>query len=237
MRSHYCGQVDESLIGQEVDVCGWVHRRRDHGGVIFIDLRDREGLLQVVFDPDRAEIFAEAERIRSEYVLRGQGPGPRQRPRARSIPNMRTGQVEVLAHELEILNRSETPPFHHDEQANEELRLTYRYLDLRREDMLGNLRLRHKVTRAHARISRRPRIRRRRNADADARHARRRARLHRAEPHQSGQVFCVAAVAANLQAAADDVRASIATTRSCAASATKTCAPIVSPSSRSSISR
>ncbi len=147
MRSHYCGQVDQSLIGEEVSVCGWVHRRRDHGGVIFIDLRDREGLLQVVFDPDRAEIFAEAERIRSEYVLAVKGL-VRARPEGTVNPNMPTGQVEVLAHELEVLNRSETPPFHHDEQANEELRLKHRYLDLRRENMLGNLRLRHKVTMA-----------------------------------------------------------------------------------------
>ncbi len=147
MRSHYCGQVDESLIGQDISVCGWVHRRRDHGGVIFIDLRDREGLLQIVFDPDRPEIFAEAERIRGEYVLAVKGL-VRQRPEGTINPNMATGQVEVLANELTVLNRSETPPFHHDEQANEELRLKYRYLDLRRDDMLNNLRLRHKVTMA-----------------------------------------------------------------------------------------
>jgi len=147
MRSHYCGQVDETLIGEEISVCGWVHRRRDHGGVIFVDLRDREGLLQIVFDPDRPEIFAEAERIRSEFVLAVKGK-VRQRPEGTINPNMRTGQVEVLAHELVTLNDSETPPFHHDEQANEELRLKYRYLDLRRENMLGNLRLRHAVTRA-----------------------------------------------------------------------------------------
>ena len=145
MRSHYCGEIDESLIGQEIEVCGWVHRRRDHGGVIFIDLRDREGLLQVVFDPDRAEIFAEAERIRSEYVLKIKGL-VRPRPDGTVNPNMRTGQIEVLAHELTTLNKSETPPFHHDEQANEDIRLKYRYLDLRRENMLGNLMLRHKVT-------------------------------------------------------------------------------------------
>ena len=147
MRSHYCGELNESLVGQEVEVCGWVHRRRDHGGVIFIDLRDREGLLQVVFDPDRAAIFAEAERIRSEYVLKVKGL-VRPRPEGTVNPNMRTGQVEVLAHELETLNKSETPPFHHDEQANEDIRLKYRYLDLRRENMLGNLMLRHKVTAA-----------------------------------------------------------------------------------------
>ena len=147
MRSHYCGEVDEALIGEEIAVCGWVHRRRDHGGVIFVDLRDREGLLQVVFDPDRPEIFAEAERIRSEYVLAVKGK-VRQRPEGTINPNMKTGQVEVLAHELVTLNDAETPPFHHDESANEELRLKYRYLDLRRENMLGNLRLRHAVTRA-----------------------------------------------------------------------------------------
>ena len=147
MRTHYCGQVDESQIGEEISVCGWVHRRRDHGGVIFVDLRDREGLLQVVFDPDRAEIFAEAERIRGEFVLAVKGK-VRQRPEGTINPSMKTGQVEVLAHELVTLNDSETPPFHHDENANEELRLKYRYLDLRREEMLGNLRLRHAVTRA-----------------------------------------------------------------------------------------
>jgi aspartyl-tRNA synthetase len=147
MRSNYCGQVDQALIGSEVSVCGWVHRRRDHGGVIFIDLRDREGLLQIVFDPDRAEIFAQAERIRSEYVLAVKGL-VRERPEGTVNPNMPTGQVEVLVHELEILNRSETPPFHHDEHAGEELRLKYRYLDLRREDMMSNLLLRHKVTKA-----------------------------------------------------------------------------------------
>jgi aspartyl-tRNA synthetase len=147
MRSHYCGQVDESLIGEEISVTGWVHRRRDHGGVIFVDLRDREGLLQVVFDPDTPEIFAEAERIRGEYVLAVKGK-VRPRPEGTVNPNMATGKVEVLARELTTLNDSETPPFHHDEQANEELRLKYRYLDLRRESMLANLRLRHRVTQA-----------------------------------------------------------------------------------------
>ncbi len=147
MRSHYCGQINESQIGEEVSVCGWVHRRRDHGGVIFVDLRDREGLLQVVFDPDRPEIFAEAERIRGEYVLAVKGK-VRARPEGTVNKNMPTGQIEVLAHELTTLNDAETPPFHQDESVNEELRLKYRYLDLRRESMLGNLRLRHAVTRA-----------------------------------------------------------------------------------------
>ena len=147
MRSHYCGEISEALLGEEIEVCGWVHRRRDHGGVIFIDLRDREGLLQVVFDPDRAGIFELAERIRSEFVLRVKGL-VRARPEGTVNPNMRTGKIEVLARELEVLNKSETPPFHHDEQANEDIRLKYRYLDLRREKMLGNLMLRHKVTMA-----------------------------------------------------------------------------------------
>jgi len=147
MRSHYCGNVGESLIGRQVAVVGWVHRRRDHGGVIFVDLRDREGLLQVVFDPDRPEIFAQAERLRGEYVLAVNG-SVRHRPEGTVNPNMATGSVELVAEELTTLNASVTPPFHHDEQANEELRLKYRYLDLRREPMLANLRLRHRVTQA-----------------------------------------------------------------------------------------
>ncbi len=147
MRSHYCGQVDDSLIGDDISVAGWVHRRRDHGGVIFVDLRDREGLLQVVFDPDTPDIFAEAERIRGEYVLAVKGL-VRPRPEGTVNPNMVTGKVEVLARELTTLSDSETPPFHHDEHANEELRLKYRYLDLRRGSMLENLRLRHRVTQA-----------------------------------------------------------------------------------------
>ena len=147
MRSHYCGQVDESLIGQTITVTGWVHRRRDHGGVIFVDLRDREGLLQVVFDPDDPAMFAEAERIRGEFVLAVTGK-VRPRPEGTVNPNMATGQVELLAGNLETLNDSATPPFHQDEHANEELRLKYRYLDLRRKEMLDNLRLRHRVTQA-----------------------------------------------------------------------------------------
>jgi len=147
MRSHYCGQVNETLIGQEVTVTGWVHRRRDHGGVIFIDLRDREGLLQVVFDPDRPEMFAEAERLRGEYVLAVRGT-VRERPQGTVNPNMSTGRVELYAAELTVLNASLTPPFHHDEASNEELRLKYRYLDLRRAPMLANLRLRHRTTQA-----------------------------------------------------------------------------------------
>lgn len=147
MRSHYCGQVNEHLSGQEVSVAGWVHRRRDHGGVIFVDLRDREGLLQIVFDPDAKEVFANAERLRSEYCVRIRGL-VRPRPGSTANANLASGQVELLARELEILSRSETPPFHHDEATNEELRLKYRYLDLRRDVMQQRLRLRHRVTQA-----------------------------------------------------------------------------------------
>ena len=147
MRSHYCGQVDEKLIGQTVEVAGWVHRRRDHGGIIFVDLRDREGLLQVVFDPDAAEVFREAERLRNEFVIRVKGR-VRERPSGTVNPNLASGRVEVLAAELELLNRSEPLPFQLDEQVGEEVRLKYRYLDLRREVMSQRLRLRHKITRA-----------------------------------------------------------------------------------------
>jgi len=147
MRSHYCGHVNRAEIGRSVTVAGWVHRRRDHGGVIFIDLRDREGLLQVVFDPDLAEMFKEAERLRSEYVLVVEGL-VRPRPEGTVNKNLASGEVEVLAKKLTVLAKAKTPPFHHDEPVSEELRLKYRYLDLRREPMLNNLRLRHAVTRA-----------------------------------------------------------------------------------------
>jgi aspartyl-tRNA synthetase len=147
MRSHYCGHVNRALVGREVTVAGWVHRRRDHGGVIFIDLRDREGLLQVVFDPDSADMFKEAERLRSEFVLAVEGR-VRERPAGTINPNLPTGEVELLATKLTVLAKAKTPPFHHDEPVSEELRLRYRYLDLRREPMMRNLRLRHAVTRA-----------------------------------------------------------------------------------------
>jgi aspartyl-tRNA synthetase len=146
MRTHYCGQVNASQDGQEVEVAGWVHRRRDHGGVIFIDLRDREGLLQVVCDPDTKELFAAAERVRSEFVLSIKGR-VRPRPEGTVNPNMPSGEIEVLATELTILNVAETPPFHHDENPHEDLRLQYRYLDLRREEMTQRMQLRHQVTR------------------------------------------------------------------------------------------
>ena len=147
MRTHYCGDVGESSIGQVITVAGWAQRRRDHGGVIFVDLRDRHGLLQVVFDPDRADVFAMAERVRNEYVLKVTGL-VRARPAGTANVNLKSGQVELLCHELEILNRSEPLPFQLDEAVNEEVRLRFRYLDLRREEMRERLILRHRITRA-----------------------------------------------------------------------------------------
>jgi aspartyl-tRNA synthetase len=147
MRSHYCGQVDDKLIGQEVTVAGWVNRRRDHGGVIFIDLRDREGLLQIVFDPDAAAMFKEAERLRSEFVVKVKGH-VRERPAGTINANLASGRVELLAQEIEVLNRSEPLPFQLDETVGEEVRLKYRYLDLRRDVMNQRLRLRHRITKS-----------------------------------------------------------------------------------------
>jgi aspartyl-tRNA synthetase len=147
MRSHYCGEVNERLVGSTVSVAGWVHRRRDHGGVIFVDLRDRSGLLQIVFDPDAPDVFAEAERVRGEWVLRVQGT-VRPRPEGTVNPNLASGKVELLATSIEVLNRSEPLPFQLDEEVREEMRLKYRYVDLRRDVMQHRLRLRHAVTRA-----------------------------------------------------------------------------------------
>src|SRR5215213_859999 len=148
MRTHYCGSVDERLIGQEVTVAGWVHRRRDHGGVIFVDLRDREGLVQVVFNPEAAEVFKEAERLRNEFVISVRGR-IRARPGATANVNLATGKVELVAQHVELLNRSEPLPFQlDDESVSEEVRLRYRYLDLRRDVMSQRLRLRHRLTRA-----------------------------------------------------------------------------------------
>lgn len=147
MRSHYCGLLRSADIDQTVTLCGWVDRRRDHGGVIFLDLRDREGIVQVVFDPDTEEHFATADRVRSEYVLKVTG-----RVRARGEgtvnPNMATGDIEVLGKEIEVLNSAETPPFQLDEHTavGEEVRLRYRYMDLRRPEMQQRLLLRSRVT-------------------------------------------------------------------------------------------
>ncbi|MEX0730535.1 MAG: aspartate--tRNA ligase [Aquisalimonadaceae bacterium] len=146
MRTHYCGQVTEEYLNGTVELCGWVHRRRDHGGVIFIDLRDREGLVQVVFDPDNPETFALAERVRGEYVLRVTGR-VRRRPAGTENATMLTGQIEVFGQSLEILNTAKTPPFQlDDDDVGEDVRLRYRYIDLRRPEMQARLRTRARVT-------------------------------------------------------------------------------------------
>ncbi|WP_373095854.1 aspartate--tRNA ligase [Zhongshania sp.] len=147
MRSHYCGSLSSENIDQEVTLCGWVDRRRDHGGVIFLDMRDREGIVQVVFDPDTEEHFRTADRVRGEYVLRIRGR-VRARAGATVNANMKTGEIEVLGKELEILNESETPPFQLDDHTNvgEDVRLRYRYLDLRRPQIADKLRLRARIT-------------------------------------------------------------------------------------------
>jgi len=145
MRSHYCGDLNLSHVGQSVTLCGWAHRRRDHGGVIFVDLRDRHGLAQVVFDPDNAAAFGVAESVRSEFVLRVTGT-VRKRPAGTENPHLPTGQIEVAAGTVEILNKSEPLPFQLDEaELGETVRLKYRYLDLRRDHMRRNILLRHKL--------------------------------------------------------------------------------------------
>lgn len=147
MRSHYCGLIRPSHIDETVTLCGWVDRRRDHGGVIFLDLRDREGIVQVVFDPDTQEHFETADRVRSEYVLKVTGR-VRSRSEATKNPSMATGEIEVLGKEIEVLNSAETPPFQLDEHTSvgEDVRLRYRYMDLRRPEMQQKLRLRSQVT-------------------------------------------------------------------------------------------
>ncbi|RMD69451.1 MAG: aspartate--tRNA ligase, partial [Gammaproteobacteria bacterium] len=146
MRTHYCGELNASHIGQEVALCGWVHRHRDHGGVIFIDLRDREGIVQVVCDPQHPESFQVGEKVRSEFVLRIEGQ-VRRRPEGTENPHIPTGEIEVLAQRAEILNASLPPPFPIEDQdeASEAVRLKYRYLDLRRPKMLERIRMRARI--------------------------------------------------------------------------------------------
>ncbi|MGZ8227325.1 MAG: aspartate--tRNA ligase [Methylococcaceae bacterium] len=148
MRTHKCGELNTQQLGETVSICGWVHRRRDHGGVIFIDLRDRAGLVQVVVDPDVADTFAIAEHVRSEYVLKITGI-VRHRPEGTTNANMHSGEIEILAKNIEVLNESETPPFpiESDIEVNEELRLRYRYIDLRRSAMQEKMKVRRDVTR------------------------------------------------------------------------------------------
>jgi aspartyl-tRNA synthetase len=146
MRTHYCGELNQQHIDQQISVCGWVNRRRDHGGVIFVDLRDKKGMLQVVFDPDDAAMFSDAETLRNEFVLRVEGK-LRLRPEGTENPEMETGEVELLAQKLEILNASETPPFQLDEEdVHDDNRLRYRYIDLRRPEMQYRMQLRARVT-------------------------------------------------------------------------------------------
>jgi len=152
MRTHYCGVVNAAHLDQTVTLCGWAHRRRDHGGVIFIDLRDREGLVQVVCDPDRKDTFATAERIRNEFVLKITGM-VRRRPEGTANPNLTSGEIEVLAQDIEILNHAATPPFQLDEDnLSENVRLTHRVIDLRRPQMQKNMMLRYKVAMAFRRF-------------------------------------------------------------------------------------
>ena len=148
MRTHKCGELNKDNLGESVALCGWVHKRRDHGGVIFIDLRDREGLVQVVFNPETADTFAIAESVRSEYVLRVEGT-VRDRLEGTVNPNMATGEIEVLVNHIEVLNESETPPFpiESEIEVNEEMRLRYRYIDLRKTSMLEKMKVRRDVTR------------------------------------------------------------------------------------------
>ena len=145
MRSHFCGLLNESLVNSSVILCGWVHRRRDHGGVIFVDLRDREGIIQIVFNPQIGQAFATAERVRNEFVLRVEGK-VYLRPSGTENADLPTGKIEVLAEHLDILNASEALPFQLDENVGEETRLRFRYLDLRRPQMFAHLKLRAQVT-------------------------------------------------------------------------------------------
>ena len=145
MSTHYCGELNSSHIDQEIELCGWVHRRRDHGGVIFLDLRDRTGLAQIVFDPDRAEPFSIADLIRNEFVIKITGK-VRNRPEGTINTDLTTGEIEVLGYSIEVLNKSKTPPIQiDDEHVHDDIKLRYRYIDLRRPLMQKNLQLRSRV--------------------------------------------------------------------------------------------
>ncbi len=147
VRTGYCEEVGTKTIGESVIVAGWVHRRRDHGGVIFVDLRDTSGLLQLVFNPEDKELFQQAEKIRNEFVISVSGL-VRDRPEGTINSEMPTGAIEILVNDMSVLNASLTPPFHHDENANEDTRLKYRYLDLRRSEMADKLKIRHNIVRS-----------------------------------------------------------------------------------------
>jgi len=147
MRTDYCGKVSIVNVDETITVAGWVHRRRDHGGVIFVDLRDTTGLIQLVFDPEHHDLFSEAEKLRGEFVLSASG-NIRRRPEGTINPELPTGEVELLVLSLVVLNTSATPPFHHNESANEDIRLKYRYLDLRRNETASKLKVRHNIVRS-----------------------------------------------------------------------------------------
>jgi aspartyl-tRNA synthetase len=211
MRTTYCGLVTDAHLGQTVTLCGWVNRRRDHGGVIFVDLRDREGYVQVVCDPDRPEMFKTAESLRNEFCVQIKGL-VRARPAGTTNDNLKSGKIEVLCHEMTVLNPSVTPPFQlDDENLSETTRLMHRVLDLRRPYMQNNLMLRYKVT-----------MEVRKFLDANGFIDIETPMLTKSTPEGARDYLVRWS------------RASTATTRSPSASVTRTCAPTASPSSRRS---
>ncbi len=205
MRTHLCGNINESLAGQTVTLCGWVARARDLGGLIFIGLRDHAGVLQVIVEPDNTEAFKVAESLRNEFVICVTGR-VRLRPESQWNPDMRTGKVELLADSVEVLNAAAPLPLLMNDDDGEEVRLKYRYLDLRRDRMQNNLRLRSKLTRAirryledHDFLDMETPILTKATPGGCA-------GLFRAEPSPSRAVFRSSSVAPDLQAAADDER-------------------------------
>ena len=203
MRTHYCGLIDEALIGQTVTLCGWADVARNLGGLCFIDLRDHEGIVQVLAEPDAAEVFKVAEKVGYEDCLRVTGT-----VRARQSVNnkIRSGQVEIIATRIELLNKAEPLPFHAHENPGEESRLNYRYLDLRRPEMQKHDAHAHQARAGAAALARRARFPGHRDADPDQGHARGRARLPRARAPASGRVLRAAAIAAAVQADPDGGR-------------------------------
>ena len=207
-RSHYCGDLRKQDIGRKVCLMGWVHRRRDHGGLIFIDLRDRTGIAQLALDPDRdPQSHAKAEAIRNEFVVAAIGTvSPR--PEGTVNPKMKTGEVEIEVSELRILNVAKTPPFMLDEytEVAENLRLKYRYLDLRRDSIQQNIMMRHQVAQTTPQISLGSWFSGNRDADVDQEYSGRCSRLPGTQPCQPGQFLRIATIAADFQAAPDGLR-------------------------------
>ncbi len=205
-RTHTCGELRPAHVGQTVTLAGWVHRQRDHGGITFLDLRDRYGIVQVVADPSNPAVHA-AQEARAEWVLGITGI-VRRRPAGAENPNLATGEIEVEATRVEVLNPAKTLPFliNKDEETDESVRLKYRYLDLRRERMQRNIILRHKVVKFIRDYQSRTRLPGNRNPDALQDHARRRARLSRAFAPSAGHVLRAAAIAPAAQAVVDGGR-------------------------------